>query len=132
MVFAKTSMPSATGFAFPDVCNTYVGVSLVPVPYPNTSTAISAVPSQVKCFIQAMPEHNLLTTTPVSNGDEAGYTLGVASGTIIGPSRELVGSVKVFTGTAPASKMLSPTLQNSTNAPGAQIAPAQVKVMLIS
>ena len=65
-----------------------------------------------------MPIHNILTTTPLSNGDQAGVATGVASGTIIGPSRHTLGSFKVFSSAMPQTKMLNPTLQNNTNMMG--------------
>lgn len=43
-----------------------------------------------------MPMQNLLTTGTVSNGDEAGAELGVASGMILGPDKPVLGSSKVF------------------------------------
>ena len=35
--------------------------------------------------------HRLLTTAPITNGDNAGINMGVASGTMIGPTRNVTG-----------------------------------------
>jgi hypothetical protein len=81
-----------------------------------------------------MPAHNLATTIPMSMGDNAGCMPGgVMSGMMMGPSRNLMGSVKVLTGGMPATKMLSPTMQNLTNCPvGMSLVPSQCKVMIMS
>lgn len=80
-----------------------------------------------------MPAHNMATTIPMSMGDNAGAIGGVASGMMMGPARNIMGSVKVFTGGLPATKMLSPTMQNMTNAPGGMtLAPSQVKILIMS
>ena len=69
----------------------------------------------------------------MSMGDNAGALGGVMSGMMMGPARNMMGSVKVFTGGMPATKMLSPTIQNMTNAPGGMtLAPSQVKVIIMS
>ena len=36
-----------------------------------------------------MPAHNLGTSAPMTNGDNAGVGLGVASGMVMGPSRSV-------------------------------------------
>jgi hypothetical protein len=79
-----------------------------------------------------MSIHNLLTTTPISNGDQAGLNLGTPSGTIMGPSRNTMGSLKVFSSAMPQTKMLNPTIQNNINAVGVTMTPAQTKVMVMS
>jgi len=50
---------------------------------------------------------------------------------MMGPGRNLMGSVKVFTGGTPATTMLKPTLQNLSNAPGTSLVPSQFKVMIM-
>ncbi len=80
-----------------------------------------------------MPAHNMGTTIPLSMGDNAGVNMGVASGTVMGPARNIMGSVKVFTGGMPATKALSPAMQNSTNCPGGMtMVPSQFKVLIMS
>lgn len=125
---------SCISFSFPDVCNTYVGVASVPIPYPNFAFSSMAVPNIYNLYTEAMPDHNLLTTTTITTGDEAGTLLGVASGMIIGQSMHMIGSFKVYKSAIPATKMLCPTMQNgiSPNIIGITISPSQVKVMILS
>lgn len=80
-----------------------------------------------------MPAHNLMTTHPMSLGDQPGVNLGPASGMFMGPVRSLMGSTNVFTGGPPATKMLGITGQNglSPNAVGATLSPSQIKVIVL-
>jgi hypothetical protein len=74
----------------------------------------------------------MLTTVPMTNGDNAGVNLGVASGLVMGPSRHLTAAFTVFVGLAPGTRLTSVALQNSTNCPGCRVAPSQVKVVLLA
>jgi len=133
-MFANCSL-SGMHFGFPDVCLTPSPAGPVPTPYPNLVTLPMALPptTSLNHLISMMPAHNLGTTVPMSNGDNAGVAGGIASGMIMGPGRNTMGSMKVFTGGMPATKMLSPTLQNGTNCPcGMTLAPSQCKVMIMS
>lgn len=120
-------------FAFPDVCLTPTPVGPVPIPYPNVALRPTALPptTSLKHFISMMPAHNLGTTIPMTNGDQAGVNGGVASGMIMGPARQITGSVKVFTGGMPATRNLSPTLSNNNNSPGTALVPSQFKVLVL-
>ena len=118
--------------AFPDVCLTPAVPSPIPVPYPNIAMGPTAVPSQTKVFIMAMPAHNLGTTTPLTNGDNAGVATGVASGTVMGPTRHLTAAFTVILEGMPATRLTSTSLQNSTNAPGARLVPSQTKVLVLA
>jgi len=91
-----------------------------------------AVGAVYKILITAMPVHNMSTTIPMTNGDNAGVATGVASGMVMGPSRHLTASFTVLMGGMPATKMTSMSLQNSTNVPGTRIAPSQTKVLLLA
>jgi hypothetical protein len=123
-------------FAFPDVCLTPTPVGPIPIPYPNLAMPMTALPptASLKVLTVVMPTHNLITTVPLSNGDNAGVNMGVASGMVMGPNRHLMGSVKTLIGGSPVTKMLSPTGQNgmSLNIPGISLVPCQVKVMVLS
>ena len=130
-MFANTQM-MGMDMAFPDVCLTPVGPAVVPVPYPNIAMAPTAIPNQTIVSIMAMPAHNLGTTTPQTNGDNAGVGLGVASGLVMGPSRHLTGAFSVLFGGMPATRLTSMSLQNSTNAPGARLVPSQTVVLLLA
>jgi hypothetical protein len=130
-MFAKTQMP-AISFGFPDVCLTPTPVGPVPIPYPNIAISATAIPTVLNQFIVAMPVHNLATITPLSNGDNAGVALGVASGLVMGPTRNVLSSFKTFFSCMPATRALDMTIQNSTNVPGLNITPSQIKVLILS
>jgi len=133
-MFANCSL-GGQNFGMPDVCLTPAppSPSPVPIPYPNMAQLPMAIPNQLKVLISFMPAHNLGTTIPLSNGDEAGVSGGIMSGTIIGPSRHLKGSIKVFYGGMPATRLLDTAMQNSTNVPaGMTIVPSQTKVLIMS
>ncbi len=130
-MFANTQM-FAINFAFPDVCKTPIVLVPVPIPYPNFAFTSMAIPNVLNQFIMAMPIHNLMTQVPVSTGDEPGVLLGVVSNLIKGPCMHTMGSVKVFRAVMPATKMLSPTLQNGINVPGLTITPSQPKVLYMT
>lgn len=136
-MFAKTQMVGMD-FAMPDVCLTPipspVGPIPTPIPYPNISIPTMAIPSQFKVLTMCMPNHNLMTITPMSNGDNAGVMMNPLSGMVMGPSRNLMGSFKTMIGGLPATTMLKPTGQNgvSPGAFGASLAPSQVKLMILS
>ena len=131
-MFANTQM-GGIHIAFPDVCKTPTPAGPVPIPYPNIATGMTAVPNVPNVFISGMPAHNLATTIPISNGDNAGVLGGVASQMVMGPARHQFGSTNVLVGGMPATKMLSPTGQNgmAQNIPGATLAPSQVQVMIV-
>ena len=137
-MFATAQGPiPALSLAFPDVCltpiPTPVGPIPVPLPYPNISLAVTAIPIQFRYLITGMPAHNLMTFTPMSNGDNAGLMMNPLSGMVMGPSRSLMGSVKTIVGCFPVTKMLMPTGQNgvSPGAFGVTLCPSQVRVMIL-
>lgn len=130
-MFANTSM-AGTDMGFPDVCLTPAAPSPVPTPYPNTALGESAIPSQVFVFIEAMPVHNLATVNPTTEGDEGGLAGGVASGTDMGPALHVMGANTVLYGGMPTTRLTSPSIQNSTNAPGARLVPSQTIVMILA
>lgn len=130
-MFANTQM-MGMDMGFPDVCLTPAGPVVVPIPYPNIAMGEMAIPNQTIVFIMAMPAHNLGTTIPMTNGDNAGLSLGVASGTVMGPSRHLLGAETVLFGGMPATRLTSMSLQNSTNAPGVRLVPSQTTVLLLA
>ena len=118
--------------AFPDVCLTPSPAGPVPVPYPDIAATPMAVNAKYNILIDGMPAHNMGTTVPLTNGDNAGVATGVASGMVMGQSRHLTGSFTVLLGGKPATKLTSMSLQNGTNAPGCQIVPSQVKVLMLA
>lgn len=129
-MFANSQM-SGMDLGFPDVCLTPCPVP-VPVPYPNLALGPTAIPNAFNILFMGTPAHNMATTTPLTNGDNAGVSLGVASGTVMGPSRHLTGAFTVLLKGSPATRLTSISQQNSTNAPGMRIAPSQLKVLLLA
>jgi hypothetical protein len=117
---------------FPDVCLTPSPAGPVPIPYPNIALGPTSIPSQGKVFYMFTPAHNLATVCPLSNGDNAGVAMGVASGTVMGPRRHLLPSFTTLVGGMPATRLTSVGIQNNTNCPGARIAPSQGKVILLA
>ena len=107
-------------------------MAMVPVPYPNIATGTMAIPNVLNILFDATPAHNMATTIPLTNGDNAGLNTGVASGTVMGPSRHLTGAFTVLIKGMPATRMTSMSLQNSTNAPGCRLAPSQTRILMLA
>ncbi|UCE56505.1 MAG: DUF4150 domain-containing protein [Desulfobacterales bacterium] len=122
-------------FGFPDVCLTPTPAGPVPIPYPNLAPGMTANPATAckKIYLSCMPAHNLATTGTISQGDNSGVNMGVASGMVMGPHRHIMGSFGVIYEGTPATKMTSLTGQNgmSMNAPGMTLVPAQFKVLIM-
>jgi hypothetical protein len=127
-MFANCQM-GGQDFGFPDVCLT--PPTATPIPYPNIAMGPTAVGAVYNVLISAAPAHNLGTSIPLTNGDNAGVLMGVASGTVMGPARHVTASFTVLMGGMPATRLTSMSIQNSTNVPGCRIAPSQVKVILL-
>ena len=130
-MFANTQMVGMN-MGIPDVCLTPVAGVPVPIPYPNISLQPMGVPAVYNVLFGGTPAHNLATVIPMSNGDNAGVQLGVASGLVMGPTRFMTGAFTVLLKGMPATRMTSITLQNSTNCPGLTLAPSQPKVLLLA
>ena len=131
-MFANTQM-SGIDLGFPDVCLTPTPAGVpAPVPYPNVTAAATGVPPVPTVLFMSGPAHNMSTIVPMTNGDNAGVSTGVASGTVMGPSRHTTGAFTVLVGGMPATRLTSMSMQNSTNAVGARIAPSQTKVLLLA
>ncbi|MBI3897460.1 MAG: DUF4150 domain-containing protein [Gammaproteobacteria bacterium] len=116
--------------AFPDVCLT--PPTPVPVTYPNIASGPMGVPGVYHVMWGLAPAHNMRTVIPLSNGDNAGVALGVASGMVMGPSRHLTAAYTLLVGGMPATRMTSMSLQNSTNASGVRLFPSQLKVAIFA
>ena len=136
-MFVNTQM-MGLNMAMPDVCLTPIpspaGPIPTPMPYPNIALPMTAIPSQFKVLVLAMPAHNLMTIAPMSNGDNAGLMMNPMSGMVMGPCKHLMGSFKVMYGGLPVTKMLNPTGQNgvSPGAFGMSMVPSQIKVMVLT
>jgi hypothetical protein len=130
-MFANTQM-MGMDIGFPDVCLTPVGPAVAPIPYPNIAMGPMGAPAAYNVLFMSTPAHNLSTMVPMTNGDNAGVATGVASGTVMGPSRHLTAAFTVLVGGLPATRMTSMSLQNSTNCPGVRLVPSQIKVLLLA
>jgi len=133
-MFANAQGPiPAPDMGFPDVCLTPAppAPAPVPIPYPNIGLGPTAVGFCPKVLFMCMPAHNMATTIPMTNGDNAGLATGVASATVMGPDRHLTAAFTVLLMGMPATRMTSTALQNNTNCPGMRIAPSQTKVILL-
>ena len=130
-MFANTQL-SGIDMGFPDVCLTPTPAGPVPIPYPNIAAGPMGVPAVYNVLVMCAPAHNMATIVPLTNGDNAGLALGVASGTVMGPSRHLTAAFSVLVGGMPATRLTSVSLQNSTNCPGARIVPSQTKVLILA
>ncbi|MCS2164511.1 DUF4150 domain-containing protein [Scandinavium manionii] len=120
-----------TDLAFPDVCMTPTPTP-TPIPYPNIALGPTAVPNALNILFMGMPAHNMATVTPLTNGDNAGVAMGVASGSVMGPSRHMTGVSTVLLKGTPATRLTSVSLQNSTNSVGMRIIPSQLKVLMLA
>ena len=133
-MFINTQM-GGMNLAFPDVCLTPTPAGPVPIPYPNISLPLTANPATAckKIYIMCMPVHNLATMVPMSNGDNTGVNMGVASGMVMGPTRHILGSFTIIYEGMPVTKMTSMTGQNgmSPNMVGMSLVPTQVKVLAL-
>lgn len=131
-MFANTQM-GGIDTGLPDVCLTPAAAGVpVPIPYPNVAAGPMGVPAAYNVLFGCAPAHTLGTSVPLTNGDNAGVNMGVASGTVMGPSRHLTAAFTVLVGGQPATRLLSASLQNSTNCPGVRVAPSQVSVLLLA
>jgi hypothetical protein len=132
-MFANTQMMGIdTGF--PDVCLTPAppAPAPIPIPYPNIAAGNMGVPAVYNILVSCAPVHNMGTSIPMTNGDNAGLMTGVASGTVMGPSRHLTGAFTVIMGGMPVTRATSMSLQNSTNCPGMRAVPSQVKLLILA
>lgn len=118
---------------FPDVCLT-PSPSGAPAPfaYPNVAAGNMATPAVYNVLYMGMPAHNLASVVPMTNGDNAGVALGMASGTVMGPSRHLTAAFTYLVGGMPCTRLTSVSLQNSTNCPGARTVPSQTKLLVLA
>jgi hypothetical protein len=132
-MFANTQM-MGVDMGFPDVCLTPAppAPSPVPIPYPNIAMGPMGVPAAYNVLFFCTPAHNMGTKIPLTNGDNPGVSMGVASGSVMGPSRHILPAFTVLVGGKPATRLTSVSLQNRTNCPGMRIVPSQVKVLLLA
>jgi hypothetical protein len=112
----------------PDVCKVPPGAPQV---FNNVAKGNMAIPNQTTVFIMCMPQHNLGTIIPITNGDNPGTDNGVASGTVMQRSKHTSGVSNVVICGQIATRLTSQTLQNQTNVQGTRVAPSQQIVVLL-
>ncbi len=130
-MFANTNL-GVMNFAFPDVCLVPTPVGPIPLPFPNIAVSVTHIPAVFNVIFGGGLAENLLTPGTLSNGDNAGVAMGVASGTVMGPDRYMMGSFKTMVGAAFATRLTSLTIQNSTNMVGMSLTPSQAKVLILA
>lgn len=133
-MFALT-MGTGMNFAFPDVCQTPIPPVIVPIPYPNISETATATPAAYNVLMDCMPTLNQMSFPLVSEGDETGVAMGVASFFESGTTMYLLGNVTIFAFGTPVQRLTSITAQNCLvvlpNTVGMTICPSQVTVLTL-
>lgn len=135
-MFPASTKGGGQCFAFPDVCKTPAppAPAPVPIPYPNLGMCAQASKTAGKVKIVKKDALTTKSEIPRSSGDEPGVAKGLVSSTNMGKITFKKGSSKVKFEGHPAVHLLSLTAHNGANAnmpSGAQIAPSQVKVIVI-
>jgi hypothetical protein len=91
------------------------------------------VPAAYNVLFSCAPAHNLGTTVPLTNGDNAGVMMGVASGTAMGPEKPLTAAFTCLVGGMPVTRMTMSSISNSTNCPtNVRLTPSQTKVLILA
>lgn len=124
------SQAGGIDIASPDVCLT--PPLPVPIAYTNIAAGNSAIPNVTNVLLCGGPAHNMATVVPLTNGDNPGVVGGVASGTVMGPSRHVTGAFTVILHGMPVTRMTSMSQQNTGNAVGSRMAPSQGKVLVLA
>jgi len=128
-MFASTQL-FGMNLGIPDVCLT--PPVPVPIPYPNFSFGPMTAPFCPNILLVGTPAHNLMHPGVAAPGETTGGVGGVASGTVMNATRPLTGAFTVILHGAPATRMTTINIQNSTNCPGMRIVPSQPKVLLLA
>lgn len=119
---------------FPDVCLTPAPPAPpIPVPYPNIANGPMGVSAVYHVLFSCAPTHNMGTSVPLTNGDNGGLNMGVASGTVMAQSRPTTGAFTVLVGGKPVTRLSATSVGNSTNCPtNTRLAPSQTKVLILA
>ena len=131
-MFANSQMMGLdTGF--PDVCLTPMPAP-VPIPYPAIGIGPMGVPAAYNILSMFTPTHNLMTTIPMTNGDNTGIAMGVVCPTVMAPTRPVTGAFTVLVNGAPVTRVTSLNNGNMFNNPmlNARTVPSQVKWTVLS
>jgi hypothetical protein len=124
---------AGTDNGFPDTCLTPAPPAPpIPIPYPNIAMGATAVSAVYTVLISSAPAHNMGTTIPMTNGDNAGVGTGVASGMVMGKASPTTSASSVLIGGKPATRLTMVSSGNGTNCPtNARLAPSQTKVLIL-
>ena len=124
-----TTFAAGMSQGVPDTCKT--PPFAIPAPFPNIAANAMVIPGYFTIMINCLPELNLTSQHPITNGDEAGVMGGVVSQIIVGMARPILGSTSYMVGGTPSWRLTAPTLHNIANAPGTTMVPGQtVKIVL--
>ena len=129
-MFANSQGGGTDTAGAPDVCKTPSPGGPVPVPYPNIAQGSTATGAAMQVLIDGMPAHNLGTSIPMSNGDNAGTIGGVVSNRFMGQVRHTVGATTVLVAGKPVTRLSSATAHNNGNTVGVRSVPSQRKVLV--
>jgi hypothetical protein len=125
------SQGGGTDNAGPDACKTPTPGGPQPIPYPvNIAQGATATGAAMRVLFDGAPAHNLGTSIPMSNGDNAGTLGGVVSNRFMGQVRHTAGATTVLVGGKPVTRATSPTASNNGNCVGARTVPSQRKVLV--
>ena len=120
---------------FLDVCNPYVGTAAVPIPYPDVSETAVCPDPVYTVTAECMPMINQIGMDSVSEGDDAGFLLGLCSAMISGPTVYIVGSITVLVGGPPVQRLTSVTGMNCMvvmpNTVGMTMTPSQFVCLVL-
>lgn len=133
-MFPASTSGGGQCFAFPDVCKTPSPGGPVPVPYPNIGMVMQASKTASKVKICQKPTVTKKSQMNMSQGDEAGVAGGVVSNRNMDKIKYRKGSSKVKIEGQPCEYVTAMTAHNGSNAnmpAGAQVAPSQVKVLVM-
>ena len=104
----------------------------IPVPFTNTATPACGTAFVPNIFMVTGMVHNQGTVIATSVGDNPGILGGVRSGTSCGTATYVTCSTTVLMGGMPTTRLSTTTMQNTTNQPGAVVAPSQTKVLVLA
>jgi hypothetical protein len=122
-MFANNMM--VMNFGFPDVCLE----GIIPVPLPNFSETMMAIPTAPNILIEFTPAQNILSIVMMSEGDMG---MGVASGMCMGPTFPLLGAMTCLVEAMPMTRLTTMNLQNLSNCPGMSLVPGQFTLLCLS
>lgn len=127
--FAVCTTMAGEAVASPDTCLTPSGTGVdVPTTYTNTGMLASTVGTSPTVLAAGRDIVTEGCTIASSSGDEAGTSLGTASGTIMSSVSFKTTSSKVYAKGKKVVVQTATTGQNGTNAVGTVTSPSQTKV----